>query len=112
MNIDFNNLYEWYLDSKLSIHFGEGKTESILFGTKHKLRKAGKLIIYQGIYIKQNSQVTCPDCILDETMSGEPTVYKTIKKINSRLNCLCRLKQFFTPCLRRLLCNALIQPHF
>ena len=45
-------------------------------------------------------------------MSGEPMAYKTIKKINSRLSDLFRKKQFLTTSLRRLLCNALIQPHF
>ena len=45
-------------------------------------------------------------------MSGEPMAYKTIKKINSRLNYLFRKKHFLTTSLRRLLRNALIQPHF
>ena len=72
LNNDFSNLCEWFLDNKLSIHFGEDKTKSILFGSKRKLRKVGKLnITYRGIDIKQNSQVTYLDCILDETMSGE-----------------------------------------
>ena len=54
MNNDFSNLCEWFLHNKLSIHFGEGKIESILFGTKRELRKAGKLnITYQGIDIKK-----------------------------------------------------------
>ena len=73
LNNDSSNLYKWFLDNKLSIHFGEDKTKSILFGTKRKLRKAGNLnITYQGLNIKQNSQVTYLVCILDETMSGEP----------------------------------------
>ena len=60
-----------------------------------------------------NSQITYLGCILDETMSGEPIAYKTIKKINSRLNYLFRAKHFLTPRLiRQLLCKALIQPHF
>ena len=84
-----------------------------MFGSKRKLKKVGKLsITYQGIDIKQNSQVTYPGCILDETMSSEPTAYKTIKKINYRLNYFFRKKPFFTTSFRRLLCNALIQPHF
>ena len=45
-------------------------------------------------------------------MSGEPLAYKTTKKINSRLYYLFRKKHFLTARLRRLLCNALIQPHF
>ena len=45
--------------NELSIHFGEDKTKSTLFGTKRKLRKPGKVnIVYQGIDINQNSQVT------------------------------------------------------
>ena len=32
LNEDFNSLYEWFIDNKLSIHFGEEKTKSILFG--------------------------------------------------------------------------------
>ena len=45
-------------------------------------------------------------------MSREPMTYKTIKKTNFRLNYLFRKKHFLTTSLRRLLCNALIQPHF
>ena len=113
LNSDFSNLCEWFLDNKLSIHFGLGKTKSILFGTKRNLRKVGELnITYQGIDIKQNFQVTYLGCILDETMSGEPMAYKTIKKINSTLDYLFRKNHFLTPRLRRLLCNALIQPQF
>ena len=72
LNNDFRNLCEWLLVNKLSIHFEEEKTKSILIGTKCKLQNAGKLnITYQGTDIKQNSQVTYVGCILDETMSGE-----------------------------------------
>ena len=56
LNNDFSNLCEWFLDNKLCIHFGEAKTKSILFETKQKLRKAGKLnTTYQGIGIKQKT---------------------------------------------------------
>ena len=100
---DFSNLCEWLPDNKLSIHFGEDKTKSILFGSKRKLRKVGKLnITYQSIDIKQNFQVTYLGCILDEPLSGEPMAYKTIKKINSRLNYLFRKKHFLTTSLRSL----------
>ena len=67
---------------------------------------------YQGIDLKQNSQVTYLACIFDETMFGEPMAYKTIKKINSKHNYLFRKKPFLTPRLRRLLCNTLIQLDF
>ena len=32
LNNDFEIICDWYVDNKLSIHFGEDKTKSILFG--------------------------------------------------------------------------------
>ena len=50
---DFSSLCDWFVDNKLSIHFGQDKTKSILFGTKHKLRNTKSLnIVYNGIEIK------------------------------------------------------------
>ena len=37
LNKDFNNLCDWFVDNKLSIHFGDDKTKSIIFGSKRKL---------------------------------------------------------------------------
>ena len=31
LNKDFENVYDWFIDNKLGIHFGEDKTKSILF---------------------------------------------------------------------------------
>ena len=50
--------------------------------------------------------------MLDETMSGEPMALKVINKINSKLKFLYRKNRFLSPELQRMLCNALIQPHF
>ena len=33
---DFCNICDWFVDNKLSIHFGEDKTKSILFASKFK----------------------------------------------------------------------------
>ena len=102
-----------FLYNKLSISFGEGKTKSILFGTKRKFRKAGKLnITRQEIDFEQNAQVTYLGSILDEKMSSKPTAYKTIKKTIFSHNFLFRKQHFLTTGIRRLLCNALIQSHF
>ena len=113
LNEDFTNICEWFVDNRLSIHFGEDKTKSILFASKRKIKNIPKLKInYKNIQIKQHSKVTYLGCILDETMSGESMALKVINKINSRLKFLNRKNKFLTPVLRRLLCNALIQPHF
>ena len=58
LNEDFSSLCDWFVDNKLSIHFGEDKTKSILFASKKKVKSAGKLCIkYNDIDIKQYSNV-------------------------------------------------------
>ena len=49
---------------------------------------------------------------MDETMSGETMALNIIHKINNKLKFFYRKNDFLTLKLRRLLCNALIQPHF
>ena len=39
LNESFSMLCDWFVDNKLSIRFGEDKTKSILFGSKHKIKK-------------------------------------------------------------------------
>ena len=51
-------------------------------------------------------------CVLDKNLSGEPVALQVIKKINTRLRFLYRKNRFLSQPLRRLLCNAIIQPHF
>ena len=113
VNKDFESICNWFVDNKLSIHFGDGKTKYILFATKFKIKKVRKLNIkYGDIQIKQHSKVKYLGCMLDETMSGEATALSVIDKINSKLKFLYRKSRFLTPTLRRLLCNALTQPRF
>ena len=51
-------------------------------------------------------------CILHETLSGESLVTLVINKVNSRLRFLFRQNKFLDIPLRRLLCDAMIQPFF
>ena len=96
LNKDFTNICEWFVDNRLSIHFGDDKTKSILFASKRKIKRVPKLKInYKNIQIKQHSKVTYLGCILDETMSGESMALKVINKINSGLNFLHRKKHVF-----------------
>ena len=113
LNKDFESICDWFAENKLSIHFGDGKTKSILFATKFKTRKVRKLNIkYGDIQIKQHSKVKYLGCMLDETMSRKTMALSVINKINNKLKFPYRKNRFLTPTLRRLLCNALIQPHF
>ena len=92
LNRDFNSLCKWLLDNKLSIHFGEERTKSILFGAKGPVTELG--------------------CILDNNLSGESMATKVLGLVNGRLKFLYRKQRFLTCPTLRLLCNALIQPHY
>ena len=111
--MDFSNICDWFVDNKSSIHFGEDKTKSIFFASTFKNKNIKNLNIkYGDIQIKQHSKVKYLGCLIDETMSGEAMALYIIHKINNKLKFLYRKNDFLTPTLRRLLCNALIQPHF
>ena len=106
---NFSNICDWFVDNKLSIHFGEDKTKSILFSTKNRKRKIGTLHIQYGdVKIKQYSKVTYLGCELDESLLREAMVLKVINKINGKFKFLYRKNRYLTSYLKRLLCNALI----
>ena len=42
LNKLFSSLCQWLIDNKLSIHFGENKTKSILFSKARVLREINK----------------------------------------------------------------------
>ena len=113
LNKNFSMLCDWFVDNKLSIHFGEDKTKSISFGSKHKIKKSKPLNIqYNDIKIKQYFKVTYLGCIFDENFSGESMAIHVISKINSTLRLLYRQNRFLNFRLCRLLCNAMTQPFF
>ena len=46
LNKNFPDVCDWFVTNKLSIHFGEGETKCILFGTKHRLNKVSSMVRY------------------------------------------------------------------
>ena len=91
LNKNFSMLCDWFIDNKLSIHFGEDTRKSILFSSKHKIKKSKPLNIqYNDIKITQYSKVTYLGCIFDENLSGESMAIHVINKINFRLRFLYR----------------------
>ena len=87
LNKDFTNLCDWFIDNKLSIHFGEEKTKFIIFTTKRKMNRKNSLdIVCKDIKIKQYSKVTYLGCVLDESLSGEAMALNAISKSNRKLN--------------------------
>ena len=110
---DFNTLCDWFLDNKLSIHFGEEKTKTILFSPKNLSKSAEPLIVKRNdVTLKQYSSVEYLGCLLDNTLSGEDMAVKVLTKVNGRLRFLYRQGKYLNQRLRCMLCNTIIQPHF
>ena len=94
LNQDFNSLCDWFLDNKLSIHFGEDKTKTILFSPKNLSKRAEPLLVKRNdVTLKQFSSVEYLGCLLDSTLSGEDMAVKVLTKVNGRLRFLYRQKK-------------------
>ena len=78
LNKEFSSLCQWFIDNKLSIHFGEDKTKSILFSKTRGLREIN--ISFAGHSIKQHKTVEYLGCQLDSKLSGEAMASKVLKK--------------------------------
>ena len=113
LNKDFNSLCDWFVDNKLLIPFDEDKTKAILFRSRRHSKNADKIEIRRhDIILKQFDIAEYLGCLLDCTLSGEQMVLKVLGKINGRLKMLYREGKYLGQRLRRMLCNALIQPNF
>ena len=69
-------------------------------------------ISFAGHSVKQQKTVEYLGCQLDSKLSVEAMALKVLEKINSKLKFFYRQSRYLTPVYNRLLCNALIQPHF
>ena len=100
--LNFNSLCDLFLENKLSIHFREDKTKSIL--SSGKMQTPEKLNIRRGeIKIKQYSVVTYLGCVLEENLPGESVGASVLGKISGKLKFLHRTQFFLDNSLRRLL---------
>ena len=75
LNEEFSSLCQWFIDNKLSVHFGKDKTKSILFSKTRGLKEIN--ISFVGHSIKQHVEYF--SCQLDSKLSGEAMVSKVLK---------------------------------
>ena len=69
LSVELLNLSAWLKDNKLSRHLG--KTESIIFGARYKLRKSLRFRVVVGnVEITAKEVVTYLGCILDNKLPG------------------------------------------
>ena len=85
---EFANVCKWFIDNRLSIHFGEHKTKYILFSVEKDLPELN--VAYDNNRIKQSHIAEYFGCYLDTNLSGESMAIKFLKKINTNLEFLSR----------------------
>ena len=78
LNTYFSTLCDWFIDNKLSVHFGDETTKSVLFGQLPHQRDLE--LRYGDIEIKQNSKLTYLGRILDNNLSGEFMATKVLSR--------------------------------
>ena len=102
---------EWLIGNKLSLHLG--KTESILFGSKSRLKSQSNMTIScHTNVIEAKTQVKYLGATLDQTLSCESMALSIIQKANARLKFLYRKRRYLTFITKKLLVMSLIQCHF
>ena len=93
LQTDLQIVSEKLIDNKLSLPLG--KTESILFGSKSRLRSRSNLNIEcKGSKIEPKDKVKYLGAILDQTLSGESMVNSILQRANARLKFLYRKQKF------------------
>ena len=109
---NLNSLSDWLIENKLSLHLG--KTESILFALKRKLKKCKSSfdIVCKDNKIVNKSEVKYLGSILSNDLNGSKMAESNVKKINNVVKFLYRKANFLPKNNRKLLCNSLAQPHF
>ena len=78
LNKDFLSLCQWFIDNKLSIHFGEDRTKSILFSKTRDLREIN--ISFAEYSVKQHETIEYHGNQLDFKLCGEVMASKGPKK--------------------------------
>ena len=110
LNKEFSSLCEWFIDNKLSIHFGNYKTK---INFPSQMKSPPKLSISYGeCTLRQHNTVEYLGCYLYFNHNRELMARRGLKKIDIKINFLWRQSNYLNYSSRRLLCNAHIQPHF
>ena len=100
----------WLVDNRLSLHVG--KTESLLFGSKRKLKGAGNfLVTCDGTPVGRVFTVKYLGVYLDASLDASSHAGHLMKTCAGRLAFLYRYSNLLDTKCRLTLCSTLIQPH-
>ena len=110
LSCELANCKKWLIDNKLSLHVG--KTESLLFGTKSRLKRVDDFQVFcEGTAVNRVFQVKYLGVLLDCNLSGSLHVGSVLKTCIGRLSFLYRNSSLLDFHCRKTLCMSLIQPY-
>ena len=93
LNADLLKVHNWLTDNDLSITLKKGKTETMIFGTSIRVKKAAPLNIQiKGTSLNQTSSYKYLGTHLDSTMALNANFNSKYKKLSSRLRLLSKLR--------------------
>ena len=108
---ELHSIKNWLVDNKLSLHLG--KTETILFGNKRKLRQHPDLrVTCDSQVLSARDSVTYLGVTLDQSLAGNNNVISSLSKIGNKLKFLYRNTKGFDLETKRMIVLALTQGHF
>ena len=100
----------WLIDNRLSLHVG--KTESLLFGSKRKLKGTDDFRVFcDGTAVERVHSVKYLGVLLDENLNGSVHTGNLLKVCAGRLAFLYRNSSLLDKSCRQILCSSLIQPY-
>ncbi len=85
-----------------------GKTEAMICGTKHKIKKKKKDL---QLSVRTQQYTLILGIKVDETLSGNGILDTILKKCNGRIKFLYRQARCFPTALKKTLCQSLVQSH-
>ena len=111
LSSELQNIQVWLEINKLSLHLG--KTESIVFGSKQKLKRGAKIQVKcKDTTIVNKDKIKYLGITLDQDMSGVSQGNSVIQKINGNLKFLYRKCFFLSQREKKMVCSALLQASF
>ena len=109
LTADLNNVQEWCAQNSMSLNVS--KTKAMLFSSKTKAINETSKIHIGSQPIDYSSQEKLLGVTVDSSLNWSEQIDKTIKKCNSLLFLLGRIKVFLSIPNRKLFYNAYILPH-
>ena len=76
-------MQNWFVDKKLSVHFGEEKTKCIIFSREKNLAELN--LTYNNKIIKRYCMVEYHSCSLDASLARESMSMQSHRKVSTKL---------------------------